>query len=370
MGAVSRTVDARRAEGLTLPALKSAYRPSWVDGLRRQTGYARPRRSALERVHGTQASSGNPYGYGRPKPAQAHARDRGGNRVGAQCRPLSRRVPEAPIAPNARRLTRVVLASAASVGVIQTVAAAAGVPRRRRDYADGAWGPGLAAVAVTAAVVGDGDRTRRWALAAGTTLWAARLESLMLPRLRDSDEEDPRYQDFLEGDGVPAVVTKVFLTQALAQLLVSAPIQVAATRPLSTGPRRWLLPAGLAVMAAGVTVEALADRQKSQFMEAKNQARSEGDGEVPDELEVLDSGLWAWSRHPNYFGDSLFWDGVWIASAASSPALWTLPAPVAMTWFLVYATGAKRTEARMEDRPSYRDYQQRVAFFFPRPPQG
>ncbi|MBS2939788.1 DUF1295 domain-containing protein [Nocardioides sp. J2M5] len=266
-------------------------------------------------------------------------------------------------------LRRVAGASALVVGALQGVTAAVALPRGRRDYADGVWGPGLAGVALVGATLGTGDGVRRWALAAGTAAWAARLSSVMVPRLRDSDEEDERYTEFLEGSSTAAAAAKVFGTQALAQLLVSAPLQVAAASSLPRGPRRWLLPAGLAVMAAGAVTEALADRQKAAFMSQKSRAREDGpDDDVPDELEVLDSGLWGWSRHPNYFGDSLFWDGVWLASAASAPALATLPAPAAMTWFLVHATGAKRTEERMEDRPAYRDYQQRVAFFVPRPP--
>ena len=260
---------------------------------------------------------------------------------------------------DSRNLRRVVAASAAAVTGIQATTAVLGIRKGRRDYADGAWGPGLAAVALTSATVGNGDPWRRWALAATTTVWAARLERLMLQRFGGSDEEDPRYTEFLEGDSTPQVVSKVFLTQALAQLLVSAPIQLAAASPLPRTARRWLFPAGVAVMIAGAVVEASADHQKARFMERDRDSR-------PD---VLDTGLWGWSRHPNYFGDSVVWDGAWLAAAASAPAGWTVPAPVAMSYLLVFATGAKRTEKRMEDREAYRDYQQRVAFFLPRPPK-
>jgi steroid 5-alpha reductase family enzyme len=198
---------------------------------------------------------------------------------------------------------------------------------------------------------------RRWATAAATTAWAARLGRLMLGRVRGKDVEDPRYQEFLEGAGPAQVVTKVFDTQGHAQLLVSAPIQLAAASALPRGRRRWLFPLGLAVMATGAVVEAVADRQKDAYTERDRDER-------PD---VLDTGLWGWSRHPNYFGDSLFWDGTYVAAAASAPAGWTFPAPVAMSWFLVYATGARRTEKRMEERPGYRDYQRRVSFFVPLP---
>ncbi len=180
----------------------------------------------------------------------------------------------------------------------------------------------------------------------------------MIGRLRRSDEEDSRYTEFLEGDSTAQVIVKVFVTQGLAQLLVSAPVQLAAASPLPRTARRWLFPAGIAVMVTGAVVEALADRQKSEFQER------------PDKPEILDTGLWGWSRHPNYFGDSLVWDGAWLTAAASSPGGWTLPAPILMSYLLVFATGAKRTERHMQQRPGYRDYQERVSFFLPRPPKA
>ncbi len=256
-----------------------------------------------------------------------------------------------------KNLRRVAGASAAVVATLQAATAVVAVRRGRRDYADGVWGPGLAAIAVTSAAMGSGDTWRRWTLAAATAAWAARLEWQMIGRLRHSDEEDPRYTEFLDGDSTAAVVAKVFVTQGLSQLLVSAPVQLAAASPLPRTVRRWLFPAGIAMMLAGAVTEALADRQKTRFQQRD-------DDDKPD---VLDTGLWGWSRHPNYFGDSVVWDGAWLTAAASSPGAWTIPAPVAMSYLLIFATGAKRTEARMQERPGYRDYQQRVAFFFPRP---
>src|ERR1022692_1557426 len=98
-------------------------------------------------------------------------------------------------------------------------------------------------------------------------------------------------------------------------------------------------------MVAGAVIEALADRQKTQFRRR--------DGDKPD---VLDTGLWGWSRHPNYFADSVVWDGAWLTAAASPPGAGNVPATVAMSYLLIFATGAKRTEAHMQKRPGYRDY--------------
>jgi len=179
----------------------------------------------------------------------------------------------------------------------------------------------------------------------------------MIGRIRGSDEEDPRYTEFLEGDHTAQVVVKVFVTQGLSRLIVSAPLQLAAASRLPRSARRWLAPIGAAIMITGAVIEALADRQKSRDAQRD-------DVEKPD---VLDTGLWAWSRHPNYLGDSLVWDGAWLAAAASAPGALTLPAPILMSYLLIFATGATRTERRMQDRPGYRDYQRRVAFFFPRP---
>src|ERR1700753_3443153 len=120
--------------------------------------------------------------------------------------------------------------SAVAVTAAQAATAVVALRRGRRDYADAVWGPGLAAVAVTRPLAG-----RRGALAGATVAWAARLEWQMLGRIRGSDKEDPRYTEFLDGDGTAAVIGKVFVTQGLSQLLVSAPVQLGAASPL---PRR------------------------------------------------------------------------------------------------------------------------------------
>jgi steroid 5-alpha reductase family enzyme len=256
-------------------------------------------------------------------------------------------------------LRRVVAHSAVTVAAVQAATASMALRRGRRDYADAVWGPGLAAVAVVSALVGRGDAPRRWGLAAVAAAWAARLAHETGGRIRGSEHEDPRYTEFLQGDGPAEVVVKVFVTQGVSQLIVSAPVQLAAASRLPGGARRWLAPTGLAIMITGAIVEAVADRQKSQYTDRN-------DDEQPD---VLDTGLWGWSRHPNYFGDSLVWDGAWLATAASPAAALTLPAPILMSYLLMFATGARRTERRMQDRPGYQDYQRRVAFFFPRPQQ-
>jgi steroid 5-alpha reductase family enzyme len=147
------------------------------------------------------------------------------------------------------------------------------------------------------------------------------------------------------------------VTQAAGQWFISPPLQVAA----ASGPVRGrgghtAVTAGTALMVAGGTIEACADQQKA------NWKAEPGDG------PVMDRGLWAWSRHPNYFGDACFWWGVYLVASGSGKPAWTIGSPALMTWLLVAGTGARRTERMHADDPDYEAYQRRVSFFVPRPP--
>jgi steroid 5-alpha reductase family enzyme len=91
----------------------------------------------------------------------------------------------------------------------------------------------------------------------------------------------------------------------------------------------------------------------------------------PDRGPVMDRGLWAWTRHPNYFGDACVWWGLWLVGGLGSglgPGLLTVLSPVAMTYFLVYATGARLLERTMMARPGYAEYAARTSMSLPRRP--
>ena len=88
---------------------------------------------------------------------------------------------------------------------------------------------------------------------------------------------------------------------------------------------------------------------------------------------MLDIGLWRYTRHPNYFGDSCVWWGIWLAGGLASgwvAGLATVIAPIVMTFFLVEATGAKLLEQTMMQRPGYPEYAARTSKFVPLPPRG
>lgn len=109
---------------------------------------------------------------------------------------------------------------------------------------------------------------------------------------------------------------------------------------------------------AGIAFEAVGDAQLRRFKaDPANRGR------------IMDQGLWAWTRHPNYFGDACVWWGVYVVAAAQWPGVLTVVSPLAMTYFLVYATGARLLEQHMAKRPGYADYQRRTSYFVPWPPK-
>ncbi len=257
-----------------------------------------------------------------------------------------------------RRLAGVTAGSAALAAAVQGAAWIASRKAGRVNVVDVAWGPGLAGIAVLSAFRGDGDRLRRGLLASAVTAWGARL-AMHVHRSAAGRGEDPRYEQMLQGTSRLQQIAKVFGTQGAAQWLISLPIQVASVSTPKPGALgRAAVLAGTALMVGGGLTEAIADRQKATWKRE------------PDHGPVMDRGLWAWSRHPNYFGDACLWWGVYLVAAAAPAGRWTVLSPAVMTWFLTQATGARRSEQMRKGDPDYAAYQQRVSFFIPRPPNA
>jgi steroid 5-alpha reductase family enzyme len=154
------------------------------------------------------------------------------------------------------------------------------------------------------------------------------------------------------------VVRKVFLLQGFITWFVSFPLQLSAVTGPTCAPLTAVTALGVAVWLLGVSFEALGDRQLRVF---KSDPANRG--------AVMDRGLWAYTRHPNYFGDAAVWWGLWLITINGWLPLATVGSPLLMTYFLVYVTGARLTEKLMAGRPGFDEYKSRTSFFFPRPPR-
>lgn len=252
----------------------------------------------------------------------------------------------------------VLAAQAAVVTAAMLVTAYAARRAGRYSVVDTTWGLALAAVAVTAAAVGcaldSGEPWRSWLLALLVTFWGLRL-SWHMHRRNAGHGEDPRYAEMLAGTSPLQRVLKVWVTQGAAVLLVGLPLAVAA---VTTGGWLPLVVAGVAIWALGVFFEAIGDAQLARFKaDPANRGR------------IMDRGLWSWTRHPNYFGDACVWWGIWLASLTTAWSLLTVVAPLTMTYFLVFATGARLLEKHMSGRPGWAEYAARTSMFLPLPPR-
>lgn len=253
-----------------------------------------------------------------------------------------------------------VVALAVSAGAM-TITAFVAYRLGRVAVVDVTWGLALVAVAWACAALGTGWEP--WLVAALVTLWGSRLAWHILRRSRGKGE-DPRYAEILgvspeddKGRWFRTALRKVFLVQGAAVWLVSLPLQAAAVSDSFALP---VVIIGLAVWALGVVFETVGDAQLAAYKAD------------PDRGPVMDQGLWAWTRHPNYFGDSAVWWGIWLVGAVSTgwlPALLTVAAPVTMTYFLAFATGARLLERTMMQRPGYPEYAERTSMFVPLPPR-
>jgi steroid 5-alpha reductase family enzyme len=258
---------------------------------------------------------------------------------------------------NFGNLAQVSGASVLALAVVHSVTFAIGRRIGRYNVVDVAWGLGFVAIATVAATLGHGDPARRLLLLALVAIWGLRL-SWHIQRKTVGKGEDRRYAALLRDATAGKVVRKVFLLQGFITWFVSFPLQLSAV----TGPTPKALTAvtvlGVAVWLVGVTFEAVGDWQLKVFK-----------SDPANRSVVMDRGLWAWTRHPNYFGDACVWWGLWLITINGWVPLLTVGSPLLMTYFLVDVSGARLTEKYMKGRPGFAEYQKRTAYFVPRPPR-
>jgi len=201
-------------------------------------------------------------------------------------------------------------------------------------------------------------------MAAATVAWSLRLGTHLAKRvLGHLDQEDGRYLKMRAeyGDRMPARMVYFYFVQAVVlavlclPLLSSSPVNV----PSAPAPIHW---AGLGVLSLALLIETVADAQLAAF---KQDPANRG--------KVCDRGLWAWSRHPNYFGEWLVWVGFLLMSYNSAyrgvPGLLCVGV---IYYFLTRVTGVPLTEQHLlaSKGEAYAEYQRRVPAFWPRPPRG
>lgn len=256
--------------------------------------------------------------------------------------------------------------SAALVLALMTILWIASVRRSDASIVDPWWSIAFLLVA-THTVLRTGLTPGKALLLAIVSAWALRLFLHLLLRSLGKPE-DPRYAAFRAKYGPERYgwfsFFQVFLLQGALVVVISAPLQLAGAAP-APDPVSITDLLGLALFAAGFGIEAVADAQLARY----RKARAAGGPASPG--PVLETGLWRFSRHPNYFGEALLWWGFWLL-ALDAPWGWaTVFAPALMTFLLVKVSGAAMLDAHMAaKRPEYAEYMRRTSGFVPLPRRG
>ena len=221
-----------------------------------------------------------------------------------------------------------------------------------------------AILAWTSAAFTNGDPTRSALLVGLTSIWGLRLSLHLFTRWRGHGV-DPRYAAILgrlmDRKGwsfAKASFLQVFAMQCVLLILVCLPAQLGQVdaTPASVGLLGWT---GAALALIGVLFESVGDAQLKAF---RADAANEG--------KVLDTGLWRYTRHPNYFGDVCTWWGIWLVAAETTTGLYAVLGPVILTFLLTRVSGVPMLEHRLKkNRPDYDAYLRRTSSFFPWPPR-
>jgi steroid 5-alpha reductase family enzyme len=232
--------------------------------------------------------------------------------------------------------------------------------RRNASIVDVVWGPGFAAVALATSALAHGAPARRGLVAALAALWGLRLGGYLLWR-NHGKPEDFRYQAMRRhwGARFPLVsLATVFALQGALMFAISLPLQVA---QVSAEPAELGLLDGFGALLwlVGMAFETGGDWQLARFR-----------ADPAKRGQVLDSGLWRYTRHPNYFGDCLVWWGFFAIAASTPGGVYTVVSPIVMTILLRRVSGVSLLERSLAKRkPGYAEYMARTSAFLPAPPR-
>ena len=258
-------------------------------------------------------------------------------------------------------LMELLINTGAFVAILMLAAWLVSLPLKNASIADIVWGCGFVLIAwVTFFTVNRPLDMRQALLVAIPTFWGLRL-SLHLFRRNLGKPEDKRYQAMRAKHpnrfGWVSLVT-VFGLQGLLMLVVSLPVQLGQIEP--SMPLEWSGYAGIALCGVGLFFEVVGDYQLAQF--TKNPA---------NKGRIMNIGLWRYTRHPNYFGDSCVWWGLGLIAFETTYGPWGLAGPALITYLLTQVSGVPMLEkAMLKSNPAYKNYQAVTSVFFPWPPKN
>lgn len=225
---------------------------------------------------------------------------------------------------------------------------------KNNSIVDQAWGIGFVLIAFYSMLALQNFNTVSIITTTLVTLWGGRLFYHIMRR-NFGKPEDFRYANWRREWGkyvIPRAFFQVYMLQGLFMLTIGFPIVLIHEKLGSTV--NWLTWAGVLVWGLGYFFEVVGDAQLKQF---KSKPESKG--------KLMTTGLWAFTRHPNYFGEAVMWWGIFIIGQSVQISILSIISPIAITYLLYFVSGVPMLEKAMKDRPGFEAYAKRTNKFIP-----
>ncbi|MEY3238683.1 MAG: hypothetical protein RIR11_121 [Bacteroidota bacterium] len=233
-----------------------------------------------------------------------------------------------------------------------------GLVRKRNDVADIGWGLGFVLLSLVALLTQPVSST---AILVYTLviIWGVRL-AIHIASRSVGKAEDFRYRAWREAWGKWFVLRsylQVYVLQGGFMWIISMPILIAAAQ--YSDHLYWTAIPGVLLWLIGFGFEAIGDYQLSVFVKNK---QNKGD--------IMQSGLWRYTRHPNYFGEVVLWWGIFLIVLPLDYGWLGIISPLTITFLLLFVSGIPMLEAKYKDNPQFQAYKKRTSAFFPMWPKG
>lgn len=230
--------------------------------------------------------------------------------------------------------------------------------KKRNDVADVAWGLGFVVLAWASFLISANFQWKSLLVVLLVSIWGLRL-FWHIGNRNKKKSEDPRYAKWRREWGKWFLLRsyfQIYILQGTLLFLIALPILFINKNSTSTiNPLDFL---GLTIWIIGFYFEVVGDAQLRNFIKKPT-----------NKGKIMTSGLWNYTRHPNYFGEVLLWWGIWLIAFSVSNGWLTIIGPISITFLILKVSGVPMLEKQLEKKTGFSEYKKRVSLFFPLPPK-
>lgn len=228
--------------------------------------------------------------------------------------------------------------------------------KKRNDVADVAWGLGFVLITWISFFISDVSSIRHFIVNILVSIWGLRLAWHIYTRNKGKTE-DYRYLAWRNEWGKWFYIRsyfQVYILQGLLLFMIVSPVLI--INRYSVSGLSYLDFFGVLVWILGFCFESVGDAQLARFIK-----------DPANKGKLMQSGLWAYSRHPNYFGEVTQWWGLWIVALSVTNGIFGIIGPITITFLILKVSGIPMLEKKMEENPDFAEYKRKVSMFIPLP---